>query len=108
MVFTNVINPRSHIERKHEYKKTWVKKGATLGANCTVLCGISIGEYAFVAAGAMVRKDVPAHALMAGVPATQKGWMCSCGIRLDAVKSKLTCGTCGEAYRLTEEGLVAI
>jgi UDP-2-acetamido-3-amino-2,3-dideoxy-glucuronate N-acetyltransferase len=106
MVFTNVINPRSHIIRKNEYQETIVKKGATIGANATIICGTTIGEYAFVAAGSVIRKDVPAHAMMAGVPAVQKGWMCTCGVRLDAVKTKLKCGSCGLNYELTKEGLV--
>ncbi len=79
MVFTNVTNPRAHIERKDEFKNTLVKKGATLGANCTILCGNTIGEYAMVAAGAVVTKDVSAHALMAGVPAKQIGWVSHAG-----------------------------
>ena len=83
MVFTNVYNPRSLIERKSEYRATLVKKGATLGANCTVVCGITIGEYAFVGAGAVVNKDVPAYALMVGVPARQIGWMSEFGEQLD-------------------------
>ena len=87
MVFTNVINPRSHVNRKNEYLPTLVKRGATLGANSTVVCGVSIGEYAFVAAGAVVTKDVPDYALMMGVPAKQVGWMCQCGERL-AVAAK--------------------
>ncbi len=83
MVFTNVYNPRSLIERKSEYRATLVKKGATLGANCTVVCGVTIGEYAFVGAGAVVNKDVPAYALMVGVPARQIGWMSEFGEQLD-------------------------
>jgi len=83
MVFTNVYNPRSLIERKHEYRATLVKKGATLGANCTILCGITIGSYAFVGAGAVVNQDVPDYALMIGVPARQIGWMSEYGERLD-------------------------
>ncbi len=75
MVFTNVFNPRAAISRKHEYKNTIVKKGATLGANCTIVCGVTIGEYAFIGAGAVVTKDVKPFALMTGVPAVQKGWM---------------------------------
>ncbi|MBS0213866.1 MAG: UDP-2-acetamido-3-amino-2,3-dideoxy-D-glucuronate N-acetyltransferase [Proteobacteria bacterium] len=82
MVFTNVYNPRSLIERKDEYLNTLVKKGATLGANCTIVCGVTIGEFAFVGAGAVVNKDVPAYALMVGVPARQIGWMSEFGEQL--------------------------
>ncbi len=83
MVFTNVYNPRSAISRKDEYRNTLVKKGATLGANCTIICGTTIGEYAFVAAGAVINRDVAPYALMAGVPARQIGWMSEYGERLD-------------------------
>ncbi|WP_341303378.1 UDP-2-acetamido-3-amino-2,3-dideoxy-D-glucuronate N-acetyltransferase [Pseudomonas sp. TMP25] len=83
MVFTNVYNPRSLIERKNEYRATRVKKGATLGANCTIVCGVTIGEFAFVGAGAVINKDVPAYALMVGVPARQIGWMSEFGEQLD-------------------------
>ena len=83
MVFTNVYNPRSLVERKDEYRDTLVKRGATLGANCTVVCGVTIGEFAFVGAGAVINKDVPAYALMAGVPARQIGWMSEFGERLE-------------------------
>ena len=83
MVFTNVYNPRSLIERKAEYRDTLVKQGATLGANCTIVCGVTIGEFAFVGAGAVVNKDVPAYALMVGVPAKQIGWMSEFGEQLD-------------------------
>ena len=83
MVFTNVYNPRSLIERKNEYKDTQVKKGATLGANCTIICGTTIGEYAFIGAGAVINKDVKPYALMVGVPARQIGWMSEYGERLD-------------------------
>lgn len=83
MVFTNVHNPRSAVSRKDEYRKTYVKKGATIGANATIVCGITIGEYAFIGAGAVVAKDVPAYALMVGVPAKQIGWVDENGIRLD-------------------------
>lgn len=83
MVFTNVYNPRSLIERKDQYRDTLVKKGATLGANCTIVCGVTIGEFAFIGAGAVVNKDVPAYALMLGVPARQRGWMSEFGEQLD-------------------------
>ncbi|MBT8608400.1 N-acetyltransferase [Polynucleobacter paneuropaeus] len=83
MVFTNVYNPRSAVSRKDEYRKTLVKKGATIGANATIVCGITIGQYAFIGAGAVVTKDVSAYALIVGVPAKQIGWVDECGIRLD-------------------------
>jgi UDP-2-acetamido-3-amino-2,3-dideoxy-glucuronate N-acetyltransferase len=83
MVFTNVYNPRSLIERKNEYRDTLIKKGATLGANCTIVCGVTVGEYAFVAAGAVINKDVKPYALMVGVPARQIGWMSEFGEQLD-------------------------
>lgn len=82
MVFTNVYNPRSAVSRKDEYSHTWVKRGATLGANCTIVCGVTIGEYAFIAAGAVVNRDVSPYALMAGVPARQIGWMSQFGEQL--------------------------
>jgi UDP-2-acetamido-3-amino-2,3-dideoxy-glucuronate N-acetyltransferase len=104
MVFTNVINPRSHWPRKDEYKKTLVKKGASLGANSTIVCGITIGNYAFVGAGALVNKDLPDFALVYGVPAKLHGWMCYCGIRLDLSaspdsKEKAECSNCGRKYK---------
>ncbi len=83
MVFTNVYNPRSAVSRKHEYRTTHVKRGATMGANCTLICGVTVGEYAFIAAGAVVTRDVKPYALMAGVPARQIGWMSRFGERLD-------------------------
>ena len=98
-VFTNVINPRSHVSRKAEYLPTLVKRGASIGANATIICGGTIGEFAFVAAGAVVRGDVPAYALVVGVPARQVGWMCACGVRLELVRGSTTCPACGSAYR---------
>ena len=103
MVFTNVINPRSHIVRKHEYKTTLVKRGASLGANSTVVCGTTVGEYAFVAAGAVVTKDVPRYALMVGVPARLVGWMCYCGTRLPESSGEVECMACGKRYSIHGE-----
>src|SRR5690242_5435619 len=82
MVFTNVINPRSHVTRKHEYKRTLVRRGATIGANATIVCGVTLGEYSFVGAGAVVTTDVLPYGLMVGVPARRIGWMSRCGERL--------------------------
>ncbi len=101
MVFTNVYNPRSAITRKNEYRQTIVKRGATLGANCTIVCGCTIGENAFVGAGAVVNRDVPAFALMLGVPAKQRGWMCRCGNQLKG-KGTVTCA-CGSRYQIDEK-----
>ncbi len=103
MVFTNVINPRSHIERKSEYQRTLVKQGASLGANCTIVCGYTIGRYAFIGAGAVVTKDVPDYALMLGVPARIAGWMCECGIRLTVTAGDAKCPECGRQYRKDED-----
>ena len=103
MVFTNVYNPRSLIERKDEYRDTIIRKGATLGANCTIVCGVTVGEYAFVGAGAVVNKDVPAYALMVGVPARQIGWMSQYGEQLDlplAGQGEALCQHTGERYVL--------
>lgn len=102
MVFTNVINPRAEIVRKSEYRPTLVRRGATLGANCTIICGHTVGRYAFVAAGAVVTRDVPDYALVAGVPARQIGWMCRCaGSRLDFDRQgNAVCAACGQRYRL--------
>jgi UDP-2-acetamido-3-amino-2,3-dideoxy-glucuronate N-acetyltransferase len=108
MVFTNVLNPRSHIVRKHEYKRTLVKRGASIGANATIVCGTTLGEYAFVGAGAVITKDVPAYALMAGVPAKRMGWMCQCGEKLPAFKAgKAKCRACGDTYKKTKAGIAA-
>lgn len=103
MVFTNVYNPRSLIERKDEYRDTLVKRGATLGANCTVVCGITIGEHAFVGAGAVVNKNVPAYAMMVGVPAKQIGWMSEYGEKLDLPitgSAEATCPHTKDKYML--------
>jgi UDP-2-acetamido-3-amino-2,3-dideoxy-glucuronate N-acetyltransferase len=98
MVFTNVYNPRSYIPRKKEIRPTLVKEGATLGANCTIVCGHTIGRFSFVGAGAVVLDDVPDFALMAGNPAGIKGWMCRCGIRLHVDEARATCEVCGVKY----------
>ncbi|MGL5109567.1 MAG: acyltransferase [Vibrio ordalii] len=101
MVFTNVYNPRSLIERKDQYRDTLVKKGATLGANCTIVCGVTIGEFAFIGAGAVVNKDVPAYAMMVGVPAKQKGWMSEFGEQLDlplSGEAEVICPHTGDIY----------
>lgn len=103
MVFTNVYNPRSLIERKSEYRPTHVGRGATLGANCTIVCGVTIGEFAFVGAGAVVHRDVPAFALMVGVPARQIGWMSAHGEQLDLPlqgNGESVCLHSGDRYRL--------
>ena len=110
MVFTNVINPRSHVSRKNEYRRTLVRRGTSIGANATIVCGATLGEYSFVGAGAVVAKDVKPYALVVGVPARQIGWVCQCGERLvsaaDASANEtlgpvqLTCEACGCAYGL--------
>ena len=102
-VFTNVDNPRAEIERKDEFRPTTVRRGATIGANATIVCGHEIGAYAFIGAGAVVTRDVPAHALMAGVPAKRIGWMSRAGARLG---DDLVCPINGARYRLTTEGLL--
>ena len=100
MVFTNVTNPRSEVVRKDEYKQTLVRRGASLGANSTIVCGVTIGQYAFVGAGAVVTRDVAAFALVVGNPARQSGWMCRCGIKLQVEGEGTRCGSCGAAYRM--------
>jgi UDP-2-acetamido-3-amino-2,3-dideoxy-glucuronate N-acetyltransferase len=97
-VFTNVMNPRSHVSRKHAYQPTLVRRGASIGANATILCGITLGEYAFIGAGAVVTADVPAYGLMVGVPARRVGWMCHCGERLQPSGGAATCSACGSQY----------
>jgi len=117
MVFTNVINPRSAVSRKSEYKRTLVRRGATIGANATVVCGVTLGQYAFVGAGAVVTKDVKPFALVTGVPARQVGWMCVCGERLPAASgrdqrtgngdrnARIVCGACQRAYAFDDDNL---
>jgi UDP-2-acetamido-3-amino-2,3-dideoxy-glucuronate N-acetyltransferase len=103
MVFTNVYNPRSAVSRKDEYRDTLVKRGATLGANCTIVCGVVIGEYAFIGAGTVINRDVPAFALMVGVPGRQIGWMSRYGERLQlpvSGKGEATCPHTGDRYVL--------
>jgi UDP-2-acetamido-3-amino-2,3-dideoxy-glucuronate N-acetyltransferase len=109
MVFTNVYNPRSAVPRKDEYRDTRVGRGATLGANCTIVCGVTIGPYAFIGAGAVVNRDVPAYALFLGVPARHAGWMSEYGERLDLPvqggEGVATCPHTGTVYRLGPDGL---
>jgi UDP-2-acetamido-3-amino-2,3-dideoxy-glucuronate N-acetyltransferase len=105
MVFTNVANPRAEIARKDEYKPTLVQRGATLGANCTVVCGHTIGQYAFVGAGAVVTSDVPDYALVVGSPARIKGWMCECGLKLSWNNETAVC-TCGKQYAKNHAGVI--
>jgi UDP-2-acetamido-3-amino-2,3-dideoxy-glucuronate N-acetyltransferase len=98
MVFTNVVNPRSEVVRKDEYKTTRVKRGASIGANATILCGVTLGAYAFVGAGAVVTHDVPDFAVVTGNPARRAGWMCRCGAKLEPESDKPRCAVCGTAY----------
>jgi len=106
MVFTNDLTPRCEYPKGNiGYKKTLVKRGATIGANATIVCGHTIGRYALIAAGAVVTKDVPDHALMSGVPARQLGWSCECG---EVLTQELVCKTCGRKYRKLENGLILI
>lgn len=109
-VFTNVYNPRAFIERKDEFLPTLVKRGATIGANATIVCGITVGKYSLVSAGATVKKDVPDFALVVGVPAKQIGWVCKCGVTLKALddKSSTTCENCGSRYELKAEKLTVV
>ena len=102
MVFTNVINPRSHVSRKHEFRSTLVRRGASLGANCTIVCGITIGEYAFVGAGAVVTKPVPSHALVVGNPARMRGYVCRCGEKLSFLADRAECAACKDEYVLRD------
>ena len=111
MVFTNVINPRSHVVRRDEYRRTLVQKGASIGANATIVCGITIGRYAFIGAGSVVTRDVPAHALVYGNPARVRGWMCACGIAVDFARSgdeeSAQCRACAAQYRKSGQQVYA-
>lgn len=102
MVFTNVNNPRSHVSRKDEYRTTLVRQGATIGANATIVCGHTVNRYAFIGAGAVVTRDVPDYAMVYGVPAEIKGWMCQCGVQLGlgAGNIEAQCQVCGQGYIL--------
>ena len=104
-VFTNVINPRSHVSRKVEYKPTLVRRGASIGANATVVCGVTLGMYCFVGAGAVVTADVLPYALVVGVPARRVGWMCQCGERLRLEHGRGVCAACGTGYEEFPDGL---
>jgi UDP-2-acetamido-3-amino-2,3-dideoxy-glucuronate N-acetyltransferase len=104
MVFTNVMNPRSHVSRKDEYRKTLVRRGASIGANATIVCGVTLGEFSFVGAGAVVTKDVAPFAVVAGVPAKRIGWMCHCGESLPKGGAG-TCGVCGTKYVRSAKGI---
>ena len=103
MVFTNVVNPRAAVSRKDEYQRTVVRRGATIGANATVVCGHTIGAHAFVGAGAVVTRDVPDYALVTGVPARRTGWMCRCGEKLPAQPGAVACASCGARYHVHGE-----
>jgi UDP-2-acetamido-3-amino-2,3-dideoxy-glucuronate N-acetyltransferase len=111
MVFTNVVNPRSHVSRKDEYKQTRVKRGATIGANATVVCGRTIGRFAFIGAGAVVTRDVPDYALVIGNPGRISGWICECGVKLSgstAPPPRAQCDTCGKEYRNAGDALARL
>jgi UDP-2-acetamido-3-amino-2,3-dideoxy-glucuronate N-acetyltransferase len=103
MVFTNVINPRSHIVRRHEFRKTLVRRGATIGANAVIVCGHTIGSYAMVGAGAVVTRDVADFALMVGNPARRMGWVCQCGVRLKPFDGQAHCESCGWDYEVSTD-----
>jgi UDP-2-acetamido-3-amino-2,3-dideoxy-glucuronate N-acetyltransferase len=107
-VFTNVLNPRAHVSRRNEFMKTVVKRGATIGANATIVCGVTLGEYCFIGAGAVVTSDVPPYALMVGVPARRVGWMCRCGERLLLDQGFARCKRCASEYREREGQLVPV
>lgn len=111
MVFTNVFNPRAYIERKAEYRTTLVRRGASVGANATIVCGVTLGEYCFVGAGAVVTRDVPAYATVYGNPARLRGWTCWCGAQLtlgvgEPVVERTTCAACGRGYQRSGHAVV--
>src|SRR5512136_1309131 len=105
MVFTNVFNPRSFISRKKEFRKTLVRKGATIGANVTVVCGNTIGQYAFIGAGSVVTKNIPDYALVYGNPGKVKGWVCQCAEEITFRSEKAICTACGKRYRMDSQGV---
>ncbi len=107
-VFTNVTTPRSHVSRKNEYRPTLVRHGATIGANATIVAGVTLGEYAFIGAGAVVTSDVAPFALMLGVPARRVGWMCTCGERVHPTRGAATCERCGTRYREDDGQLIRL
>ena len=102
MVFTNVFNPRSHISRKDEYMETVIRRGATIGANATIICGNTVGRYALIGSGAVITKDVPDFALVYGNPARQQGWVCQCGVKLQLDGETAECKACGDKYKLVD------
>ena len=101
-----MYNPRAFVERKHEFKQTLVKRGATIGANATIVCGVTIGKYSMTGAGAVVKSDVPDHGITAGVPAKQIGWACKCGTTLKFKRNKATCSYCRNEYGLENNRMV--
>jgi len=110
MVFTNVINPRSHVSRKDEYKDTLIKKGASIGANATIVCGTTLGEYSFIGAGTVVTKDIAPYSLVTGNPGRVKGYVCQCGVKLDigteaANDTEVTCKDCNTSFKKTTTGI---
>jgi UDP-2-acetamido-3-amino-2,3-dideoxy-glucuronate N-acetyltransferase len=104
-VFTNVVNPRSEVSRKDEYRPTRVGRGVTIGANATIICGHDLGDYAFIGAGAVVTAHIPPYALVFGVPARQHGWMCRCGVQLTVEGAAAYCQACGRGYRASSDGI---
>jgi UDP-2-acetamido-3-amino-2,3-dideoxy-glucuronate N-acetyltransferase len=109
MVFTNVVNPRSQVSRKNEFRKTLVQRGASIGANSTIVCGHTIGSYAFIGAGTVVTKDVPAYALVVGNPGRVAGWVCRCGVKLAGgrdLPAEIVCSACGTKYRAVAGAVV--